>query len=86
MRKLDAYLVVDWRDLKHLVEIIMENHELIVEKEELDPKQTSVIDFVVAQEGNFYIDGEDGIRRSDKTGVVVIERFDSRTRFVGTWR
>ena len=47
MRKLDAYLVVDWGDLKHLVEIIMENHESIVEKEELDPKQTSVIDFAV---------------------------------------
>lgn len=86
MRKLGVYLVVDWGGLKHLVEIIMENHESIVEKEELDPVQASAIDFAVAQEGNFYIDGEDGIRRSDKTGVVVIERFDSRTRFVGKWR
>ena len=47
MRKLGAYLVADWGDLKYLVGIIMENYEPFVEKERLDPMQALVIDFVV---------------------------------------
>lgn len=48
MRKLGVYLVVDWGDIKYLVEIITENYEPIAEKDELDPKRMSVIDFAVA--------------------------------------
>ena len=33
-------------------------------RDKLDPVQASVIDFVVAQEGNFYIKGEAGAGKS----------------------
>ena len=32
--------------------------------EELDPKQASAIDFAVAQDGNFYVSGVVGARKS----------------------
>ena len=32
-------------------------------RDKLDPKQASAIDFVVAQEGNFYVKGEVGTGR-----------------------
>ena len=32
-------------------------------RDKLDPVQVSAIDFVVAQEGNFYIKGEAGMRK-----------------------
>lgn len=35
-------------------------------RDKLDPEQASVIDFAVAQEGNFYISGEAG------TGMPVV--------------
>ena len=33
-------------------------------REKLDPKQASAIDFAVAQDGNFYVSGEAGARKS----------------------
>ena len=33
-------------------------------RDKLDPMQASVVDFVVAQEGNFYIKGEAGTGKS----------------------
>ena len=33
-------------------------------RENLDPKQASAIDFAVAQDGNFYVPGEAGARKS----------------------
>ena len=33
-------------------------------REKLDPKQASAIDFAVAQDGNFYVSGEVGARKS----------------------
>ena len=32
--------------------------------EKLDPKQASAIDFAMAQDGNFYVSGEAGARKS----------------------
>ena len=33
-------------------------------RENLDPKQTSAIDFAVARDGNFYVSVEAGMRKS----------------------
>ena len=33
-------------------------------REKLDPKQASAIDFAVLQDGNFYVSGEVGARKS----------------------
>lgn len=37
--------------------------------EKLDPKRASAIDFAMAQDGNFYVSGEVGARKSNERGI-----------------
>ena len=40
------------------------NMSCLPKREKLDPKQASAIDFAVLQDGNFYVSGEAGARKS----------------------